>query len=400
MHRKSKEAGVILAMSLLIMLVLLLLGATILQMTVGLKQRTERSYKAIYAVNLAEAGVEKAIWTMNYDDISTWNGDESLRQTSFSLADGSVQVKVFNPDGERPVVSSVGSVRFTSFSVSKGVRVVLEPEKSPLYRFGVFAGERVVLASKVVVEANVGTNGTSTLPGEGAVVLNEGSRVKGNAVCGEGGNPQAAIQLSQDAAVDGETKSLNEEVKMPSVVVPELSYSSEDIVVKGSLEFDASFSGQYTSLSITRDSTLTIVGDVTLVVSDLSIGKEATLRIAEGGSLRIYVDRSIQIDNTCYINNDSKDATKLLFYGTDNLTGEIEFACRSDFYGAIYLPRVSLSLARDFDSFGAIYAGEILLNNDVHAAYDEGLSDIAWLPTDPQERPKYVVRSWQESRAF
>ncbi len=61
--------------SLLAGVVMLGLALPFLFKLTGQFRITERSYKGSAAMNLAEAGVERAIWEMNYGDISTWSGD-------------------------------------------------------------------------------------------------------------------------------------------------------------------------------------------------------------------------------------------------------------------------------------------------------------------------------------
>lgn len=67
----------------------------------------DRSYKAIAALNLAEAGTERAIWELNHNDISTWDGDDNARtltvssfQTSDGTAIGDIDISVTDPEGD------------------------------------------------------------------------------------------------------------------------------------------------------------------------------------------------------------------------------------------------------------------------------------------------------------
>ena len=63
------------------------------------------------------------------------------------------------------------------------------------------------------------------------------------------------------------------------------------------------------------------------------------------------------------------------------------------------MPKVNLSLARDFDVTGAVYAKRILLNRNVHISYDEGLGTKVGNPGS-SVGAKYAVRSWQEQTSI
>lgn len=71
----QEEKGIILVVSLLFTVALLILITPFLFKLSGENRNTDRTFKAMAAINLAEAGVERAIWELNYGDISTWSGD-------------------------------------------------------------------------------------------------------------------------------------------------------------------------------------------------------------------------------------------------------------------------------------------------------------------------------------
>ena len=90
--RKSHhERGAIFIVTLLVVVIMLLLSTPFLFKLSGQYRTTDKSFKSLAATNLAEAGVERAIWEMNHGDISTWEGNSSLRTmtiSSFQAAGG------------------------------------------------------------------------------------------------------------------------------------------------------------------------------------------------------------------------------------------------------------------------------------------------------------------------
>jgi len=86
------------------------------------------------AVSLAEAGVEMALWEMNYGDISNWKGNSKFKTMAISSykapegnVTGDIEIRVEEPGGENPVVKSTGRVAYiSSLGRGKTARVVLE----------------------------------------------------------------------------------------------------------------------------------------------------------------------------------------------------------------------------------------------------------------------------------
>ncbi len=64
-----KERGAVLIIALLIALMMLLLATPFLTKLSGQYSITVKSYRQLAALNLAEAGVERAIWELNHGNI-------------------------------------------------------------------------------------------------------------------------------------------------------------------------------------------------------------------------------------------------------------------------------------------------------------------------------------------
>ena len=131
--KKHEEQGFILVLSVIIMTCLLLLVTPFLfQLSTDnrISQQFSKSYKALI---LAEAGVDRAIWTMNKGDISTWSGEDDLRTLTISSLQssngdviGDIQIRVLSPEGENPVIESTGSVECDPQPLTRMVRVMLK----------------------------------------------------------------------------------------------------------------------------------------------------------------------------------------------------------------------------------------------------------------------------------
>ena len=113
----QKERGSILVITILLSFMTLLLATPFLTKISGQYRITNKSFRQITAFNLAEAGVERAIWELNHGTIIDWEGDAESRTlmiSSFQADDGTevgdISITVLDLQGENPVIESTGRV--------------------------------------------------------------------------------------------------------------------------------------------------------------------------------------------------------------------------------------------------------------------------------------------------
>lgn len=396
----QKERGAILVLAALFLVVMLILVVPFLFKLSAQYRVSEKSFESLAAVNLAEAGVDRTIWELNHGDISTWDGDDSLRTMTISSDEvgiGDIDIRVENPAGDFPVVESIGRVAHTeSQTMGKTIRVVLEKNGggNDLFNSGVFADRMVHLNSNIFIDGDVGINGTEP----GAIFIKNNTIVNGDVTCGPGGDPGVVIDLSSGAVVTGEQNAAPEIKELPSVMVPEGLPLQGSLYQNGGIQ-TISESGQYASIILEDGSQLVINAEVVLYVTDeFSLGSSTELRIEEGGSLTLYLSGPFHTSSNCFINNVLQDPTKLVVYGTDEVTGEIVLDSNATVYGALYMPRADLVLSSNITFHGAVLGRSVYLNANVDVLYDEELGDLEGTPGD-LGNAYYSVKSWQESRS-
>ncbi len=86
----------------------------------GRYKTSERVADTLAARYLAEAGVGRAIWEMNYGNISNWNGTQAQKTmtiSNFTASNGSVigniSITVYNTLSDNPLIESIDN-RFCS----------------------------------------------------------------------------------------------------------------------------------------------------------------------------------------------------------------------------------------------------------------------------------------------
>ncbi|MFC2166559.1 hypothetical protein ACFLQZ_01180 [Acidobacteriota bacterium] len=396
----NHEKGTVLAIALLLTIGMLILSMPFLTKLSGHYRVSENSYRSFAAMNLAEAGLERAIWELNYGDISSWDGDDLLRTFSIPSVQapggsiiGDILITVATPAGDNPIVESTGQIDVSdNVHLSKTARAVLKKHGGDaLFNVGVFAEESLTLAANLNIEGDVGVNGTHP----GALTIGTNSVVSGDAYCGPGGDPFVAINLNGSAQVLGQQSAAAEIKNFPSVPLPEgMDYRGE-LNAQGNL-VEITESGEYTSFVLETGAVAEITGDVTLYISGIfSLGSNTELRIAEGGHLTLVLSGSLYLDSNCAVNNSLEDPTRLVILGTDSLTGTIHFESNTPFYGAVYLPQADLVFSSNIDFHGSAIGKSMVLNSNVDLSYAQELQDIEGLPAWDS---LFIVKSWQEKR--
>ncbi|MGD2295186.1 MAG: hypothetical protein PVF22_05055 [Candidatus Aminicenantes bacterium] len=391
---RPEERGAVLVVSLLVSVALLIVAAPLLFKLSGEHRTADRTFKSFTAANLAEAGVERAIWEFNFGDITSWTGDSSLRmltlfsvQASGGSVAGDIEISVRDCEGDNPVIESTGKVPFRNLlTVDETIRVVLE--KTALFGAGVFADTQITVNPNVTVKGDVRTNGIQ----DEAIYVDENSTINGDAICGPGGDPDLAIELHPYASLTGEKTAASEAEELPSVPVPEGLAFRGDYYLDGSVQ-TISESGEYSSF-VLNSAEVWISGDVTLYVSGEFFLDKTELQVEPGSSLTLYLSGSFSVSSNCNVNDSLADPTKLIIYGTDDLNGTVVLRSNNFFYGAVYMPRAHLVLSSNIDFYGAFVGSSIDLNSNVDLSYEGNLEDI-----NPfGESGQYSVKSWQEKK--
>jgi hypothetical protein len=409
---KNEEKGFVLIVGLIVMMVLLLLAVPFLYQLSFENRLTTKSYKSSAALSLAEAGVDRAIWELNYGDISSWTGDDTLRTmgiSSFQAAAGNVigdvGIRVVDPSADHPIVESKGTVSYVgSLEVIRTVRSELGGY--PPFKFAAFGDDGIMIDKDVEIDSYDSRNGDYDNPGnvgsEGDIGTNSGdfsaiymdnlADLAGDAVSGYESDPESVIIIAPAANIDGEKRALPVPMEFPQITPPTGLPWMGDYSMSGT---DSIFlSGQYGSFTMEANSVVTIDDDVILYITgDFYMDQNSRLDIAVDASLQIIMGSgSFEMDQTSTINNLSQDPTKFVLFGTAGFIGSIYIDQSSEFFGAIYAPNAFVELDQANGFYGAIIANDILFDQDTVLHYDKALEDLEILPS---MGALYEVKSWQ-----
>jgi len=395
----KNEAGYVLISSVLFSVMMLLFAVPFIFNLTNQYRTTDKSFKALVAKSLSEAGVERAIWELNKGDVSSWNGDDNFRSLILaSVQDpqgkilGNITIQLKDPLTNNPIVEATGEIPIAfHLMYAEKTRVQLTRKNNALFNVGVFAKERLVISSNLFIDGDVGTN--STLPG--AITVDSNTTINGDAVCGIGGDPETAIIIESNSYVLGEKKSASCEKEFPPAIQPEGLPDCGEFNISGETQFITT-GGKYSSLNIGNNASVEICDDVILhVTGAFTMGSNSELNIQEGCSLTLYLSGSASFDSNSSLNNVLKDPRKLVIYGTDDFTDSVYFDSNLPVYAAIYMPQAELTFSSNVQFYGSVLADAIDLNSNVYVTYAEELAQLEGTPGSGAESD-YVVKSWQQ----
>jgi hypothetical protein len=439
----GRERGAVLIVAILLIVCMAVMAAPFLSRLSGQYRSTDRGYKSMAAFNLAEAGVDMAVFELNNMWlIFDWQASEdgAISRTIDDLAGsggeavGDVDIRIFPLVGEERIVDSMGKVPFIADrEVDRSVQVVLQAEYGSIFKFAVFADEGIYMASNTRIDSydtgaalaydektagangHVGTNSSTVASAGGGIYLSSQDTIYGNVACGAG-TPVGAVDdvIDTHAAntlIEGGKYVLGTPFDMTlnpsaSSFVSGLVYDpSHPGLVAGSkggtTVINSAKSGIYDSFVMDVNSKVRIEGDVTLYITGTGQDKgeflmknNTTIEIAQGSSLKLILGDTTftQLSNTA-VNNLTKTASNLVILGTEEFTGEMHWNSNTELYGAIAVPEASLHYDSNYDLYGSLVCDylDFDANADIH--YDEALGKLDWIKGGI---PGYVVKSWQE----
>jgi hypothetical protein len=414
--KKHEEQGFVLMVAVIVMVFLLLLVTPFLFQLSNDSRLTRKSCKSSVALSLAEAGIERTIWELNYGDVTSWEGDSSERtltisdfQTATGDVVGDIEISIADPEGDDPIVESNGRVAFGGSQIQTRV-ILVGLGGFPAFSFGAFGNNGIHIDRHITLdsydsrngvyggvnigsEAHIGTNSTLS----GSIWIDANSEIKGNVFSGYDSDPDQVVTINASANISGAKRSLRTAHNLPSVLSPMgLPYRGDYSLDDNNLD-TINVSGEYGSFSTGKNSTLTIEGDVILYITgEFYMDQNSVLEIATDASLTIYLGAGdFEMDAGAAMNNLSLDPSKLLVYGTGSFNGEIYMDQNTAFYGAIYAPQGNVRVDVSAGIYGAVTAKNVMIDVGAVIHYDKSLENLEILPS---MGAFYEVKSWQEKK--
>ena len=248
--------------------------------------------------------------------------------------------------------------------------------------FGFLVVDTVTMGSSAFVDSfdsTLGPYGGGTATAEATVATNSSAgcaydlssaEIRGDAWVGPGGDPAEAICLEFGASITGDAHVLDGLVPLPVIEPPGGMPAGEG-------DFSLAFSSvatwgedhHYDNLSVESNSTVTVSGDVRVLVDGNAHVSSGAIQLAPSSSLRLFVSGSLIIEFSSEINTDEADPSRLGIYGLGS--NDVAISSSSSVYATIVHPEGELVVSSS--NFHGVFVGRA-----IDASFSAGLhQDLA-----------------------
>ncbi len=413
-------------------------------------QLASRSFYHGAAINLAETGIEEAVWCFNQVATGTalataWNGwtingaNAKRTFTDFELSGGvtaSVRVLVNNYNGGAgaPRVYADATLTFPGDTLTVAKAVQVDLRRRSRFAMGLVARNQITFNGNVASvdswNSEFNPDGTprgspvpyapaykrdsgsvgSTSVAVGSVAINNadiwgfasvggssssGVSVGTNGIIGPFGSPSGYVdttRVATDFTANFDT------VSNPT--------SAIDIGAVGATLGGAGITATYRFAGAITNS-FTVKGHITLILTGAGDvlklnGGGDTLTIDAGSSLTIYTAGDINLTGGGVVNPNAQ-ASSLQIYGTHATSQDIALGGGSQFNGVVYAPNGNVKIHGNPDVMGSIVANNITVVGNSKFHYDEALANfggsnpygiVKWLELTSESQRSTAFASW------
>ena len=433
--RESNRGFVLIAA--LVVCALIAVGlAGYLTLNLSTTRLAQRGFNNYAALNLAEAGVEEAVWSFNHAsagsaaawDQWTLNGPAALRKfTGFDFGNNStgavkVYVDTFSPaSNSRPKIVTESTITTPgSIPLTKLVEVTLRRRSS--FANGLVAKQAIVFsganASVDSWNSDPDSNPLTATVDYGASVRNDRGTVATASFASDsllinqadiwgyvatgGGAPSVGINGSirgadtpAGVAIDPRRVTTDFNASFPIVQSP------IDGAPLATIPPTLGIYGEKTrwrtpQLVLSGNQTLTIVGDVTLVLTMSSAGNaisvtgNASIIVSKDAKLTIYAEGSILIAGNGLLNKNVQPSSCQIWGTSTSVAGQpIAISGNGALRCVVYAPFGNVTVNGNGDVMGSIVSQSIRFTGNAAFHYDESLA--IGQGTEP-----FAIGKWRE----
>lgn len=438
LRRARPERGTVLIVTLLVLAVLALGVGSYLMLNLSTARLARHSYQQNAAFHLAEAGAEEAVWSFNRAHAKqpdAWAGWTVQGTAAWRRLDGfdfgggtqgSVKIYVDNTGpaaGNKP--RAVALAQVGSAGLPANTRMI----EITLGRRSFFAAG--IVALNIVKFAGTNTTvdswnsdpdndpSTPAVPYGEAVRNDRGSiattAMENNAMLVNHADVWGHVATGGGAPEVGTNGSVLGADSPPDVQIDPARVTTDfaaDLPVLGapldgtplvSVGATLGTEGQATkwrcnSISLSGNQTLTILGDVTLILtatvgSALDVTGNASIIIPEGSSLTLYAEADIKIAGKGLANANSRPAScRLIGTGTAPGSQSVHVAGNGALKTALYAPNADVKINGNGDVMGAVVGHTVTFTGNAAFHYDESLAH-------GDEGAPFGITRWRELTA-
>ncbi|MFZ5494218.1 MAG: DUF7305 domain-containing protein [Verrucomicrobiota bacterium] len=418
LRRARPERGTVLIVTLLVLALLALGLGSYLSLNLTTSRLARHSFQQNAAFNLAEAGAEEALWSFNQahaQNPAAWQGWHAQGAAAwrkfedFDLgggAQGSIKVYVNNTSpsaGEKPRAVALAQVGSGSLPASSRMIEITLSRRS-FFANGIVARDTVKFAGANTTvdswnsdpdnnpatapvpysaEVRADRGSIATLAIENTAMLVNQADVWGYVATG-GGAPEVGTNGSirgadtpADVMIDPARVTTDFSADLPDLAAP---LDGTPLAAVGATLGTPGEATRWrvANLSLKGNDTLTILGDVTLILTAttgdaLSVTGNASIIVPDGSSLTVYVEADLKIAGNGLGNRNTRPVTCRI-YGTNTSAQAIHLAGNGTLKAVVYAPNADVQINGNGDILGAIVGGKVTFTGNAAFHYDESLA--------------------------
>lgn len=406
--------------TLLIILVLVGAGSTYLTLSYSEFKLANRNVDLQSCVNLAEAGIEEAMFAMRHEDWSNWTQitTDQYYKGSANLGLGNGRMGSFRVyasilDGSAPIIFAQGEVKSHYDTVKKQIR--LDLFRKGLFANGLTAKQKVVFnGNKITIDSynsnygnydpNTNRNDKGTV---GSLDVEWGSVNIGNAdiwgyVATGGGNPDIGPNgtvRGEDSPsgvkVDSDRIALDFYADFGDISSPYPATFNNLLPQNGTIGSASATTPAYYKIGSYSNSSsdVLIVDGPVVIITDGDVSTKGEIQVTANGSVEWYISGNMDIGGNGIVNH-TYIPSKMVIFGTDPTPGgkTIKVSGNGVLKAAVYAPNANLELKGGGSVgvfMGAAVANNITMTGNFDFHYDEALDAYS-------QDNGYKINRWRE----
>lgn len=378
--RGGAQSGSAIVLALMMGVGMVVLTVSLFRLSSGSSQRLNGGADERRAALLAEGGLNDA-----YEAIRRGGtGGVGSMATPATLGGGLLWVDATDLGGNRTELVATGMYG----RGRKALKAVVEYSggAAALFQTTLNSKEQLTLNQGVLIDsydsslgdyASQATNVTNGLTHAGmngdvrsneGIVLNANATLLGDAIPGMG----FGVSMASGSYVSGATTPAASAFTFPPITFPSFPAAGDKTVATGGSGSIASGNYEFGTISIGKSGTLTITGPATIVTTDFSGGKDASLVVdATNGPVEILV-RGIYSHIAGFEASAANGSPMALAFKIDG-TQDVIFPAATAIRGAYYAPNANIVFSNLNECWGAFAANRISMSNDMKFHFDEDL---------------------------
>jgi len=324
----------------------------------------ENSERAFY---IADAGAKRAVYEIKTD--SSWR--TGYNNIGFSGGTYTVQVDDSSTNAaldDSIVITSTGEI----LNANSKVEITLAPEVINPFEFGFFADNSVDIRNSMETDSYNSDSGSYFLTktdtdgdigSNGSITVKNGATVAGDVSTSLSGG----LNITNPADVLGDTTSSAPAQNLDIIPASEYTWA------EGASIASTGISGSYTYDPTTyafESSGNVQLSDGVYYFSSIILKNSASLTIAPGAEVTIYVTGDVELKNSAEVNPGGVPGDLMIFSH-----GDFVLKNSGDIYACFFSPDGTADLRNSGDFYGAIVAEDIIAHNSSKFHYDRTLAD-------------------------